>query len=687
MSAASRVDTLQNDRGLKTCFEAANIDAAWSATFCKQHKVETLDDFVYLMDSKDWESGLRDLLQSSADLKDNRIILSRFKAAYENGVTAIKNSQANPKVEENPDLVLPESTLQSVGRDFQKRYGVVLDPYLDPSDALRSRIYKEFRRQTMTVLETRRIKSMMHVAVPKTTENIKLSDSIQLQLQEDESVTISTAIEYYFALRTLCNAWAWAGNFEATEHDGTKKIFLNLSESQAYADFCLRMTVEVGQGSLQWLAKNDMLTRSRMASLIRRNYTGGAALKEALHQTHLEWRSPALQLSGSSQRARGHAPPPEPESAPPAKRPRQIKSDVRRTVSMPLDEVPAVPAGLGPSVQTDEPLTSRQVSVAAEPALQAAPPRHVMMTTDDAARLMFRYSGLCIALLSLGVHFYALAAESDPVARACACQVMPQLLHVDAVEKVQVRDLRAFLQRRRIRGILIGGGSPCQANTVLNSSRKGLGDLRSLQPQYLSRLVDELSREPLCRDVEIVAFLENVQSMPHSVLQQYNRWMHSCPVSVNAATCGWTQRHRFFWLSSRRRGLEANLTPPPSWRWSETPPSQNVPELQYAGPKPIPPRVHSDDGFLPMIDPVQVLRNQGKGAAHTFTREFFHPADRVHQVSPAAAARFEQDSRRFPPGAYEEHSLMWRNQEWRQFTPEERAQLLGIPPACSDWLP
>ena len=62
------------------------------------------------------------------------------------------------------------------------------------SDALRSRIYKEFRRQTMTVLETRRVKSMMHVAVPKTTENIKLSDSLQLQLQEDESVVITTAI-------------------------------------------------------------------------------------------------------------------------------------------------------------------------------------------------------------------------------------------------------------------------------------------------------------------------------------------------------------------------------------------------------------------------------------------------------------------------------------------------------------
>ena len=82
------------------------------------------------------------------------------------------------------------------------------------------------------------------------------------------------------------------------------------------------MVVEVGQGSLQWLLKNDMLTRSRMASLIQRSYTGGSALKEALHQTPLEWRSPALQSSGSLPKAKGQQPPPEPPNPPPAKRPR-----------------------------------------------------------------------------------------------------------------------------------------------------------------------------------------------------------------------------------------------------------------------------------------------------------------------------------------------------------------------------
>ena len=116
--------------------------------------------------------------------------------------------------------------------------------------------------------------------------------------------------------------------------DGQRKIFITLGDALNYADFAIRSTAEVGQGSLQWLSKNDMLTRSKMASLIRRGYTGGSALKEALHQTHLEWRSPALQHSGSAARSGRSTPVPEPEQGPPLKRPRQVKTDQVQTVSM-----------------------------------------------------------------------------------------------------------------------------------------------------------------------------------------------------------------------------------------------------------------------------------------------------------------------------------------------------------------
>ena len=50
-------------------------------------------------------------------------------------------------------------------------------------------------------------------------------------------------------------------------------------------------------------------------------------------------------------------------------------------------------------------------------------------------------------------------------------------------------------------------------------------------------------------------------------------------------------------------------------------------------------------------------------------------------MSPDAAERFYADQRRFPPGAYEESSLLWHGRQWRRPSPAERCQLMCLPPA------
>eukprot|EP00435_Cladocopium_sp_Y103_P006376 s317_g2.t1 len=160
--------------------------------------------------------------------------------------------------------------------------------------------------------------------------------------------------------------------------------------------------------------------------------------------------------------------------------------------------------------------------------------------------------------------------------------------------------------------------------------------------------------------------------------------MRSKPVRINAACCGWVQRNRLYWLCSRRRGLEPNLSPPESWTWVEAPASAgSPPELRYHGTKPIPATIFWEDGYKPLLDPARVVQDHGKGAMHTFTREFYHPDDRARQVTPEAADRFYADHRRFPPGSYEERSLVWKGDDWRQLEPGERAQVMGVPQAAT----
>ena len=89
-----------------------------------------------------------------------------------------------------------------------------------------------------------------------------------------------------------------------------------------------------------------------------------------------------------------------------------------------------------------------------------------------------------------------------------------------------------------------------------------------------------------------------------------------------------------------------------------------------------------DHQFTPTFDPSKVMAQGGRGGFHTFTREFYHPDDRVPSCSPEAAERFYADSRRFPPGSYESHSLLWRRDEWRQPNSAERCATMCIPPAA-----
>ena len=102
------------------------------------------------------------------------------------------------------------------------------------------------------------------------------------------------------------------------------------------------------------------------------------------------------------------------------------------------------------------------------------------------------FSGTIMALLSLGIRAIVLAAEYDDDARYVAAKNMPNIVHIEKVEHIEPEVFRKVLQRRTFAGIIIGGGSPCQGNSVLNANRRGLDDERSRQPLLLNKLADDI---------------------------------------------------------------------------------------------------------------------------------------------------------------------------------------------------
>lgn len=330
----ARIDVYQDDRGLAACLRGANIKDEWIEAYKAKHQIVTLDDYVYMVNAASWEASLGELVDQVPALKDDRIALARFKSAFEAGQQALKHAALVSPKTEDLDEALPDSTMQQLNADWLKRYHLVFDSVLEPSEQLRSRIHREFRKQTMTVIEMKKVKSVLTISQPKASDSISLPGGLQLQLEKEVSVSLRSVTEYYFALRVLCHAWAWAGNFlvptGSTAND--QVLFMDLSSAMHYADRALRDTMEFGSGSLLWLQRNDLLTRGKMATFIRRGQPAQWALEQALRETHLEWRSPAVQPLAEPTEAKLPKRPADDDSGA-GQRKRQVKGDTFQTVS------------------------------------------------------------------------------------------------------------------------------------------------------------------------------------------------------------------------------------------------------------------------------------------------------------------------------------------------------------------
>ena len=102
------------------------------------------------------------------------------------------------------DEPLGEAQMSQLMADWRKSYDLDMDPQLEPADTLRGRVFREFNRKSMTVLEMRMVKTVVSACVPSTTEVAVLSDSLALQLKREQLSPVKDVVQYYWRLRSLC---------------------------------------------------------------------------------------------------------------------------------------------------------------------------------------------------------------------------------------------------------------------------------------------------------------------------------------------------------------------------------------------------------------------------------------------------------------------------------------------------
>ena len=83
------------------------------------------------------------------------------------------------------------------------------------------------------------------------------------------------------------------------------------------------------------------------------------------------------------------------------------------------------------------------------------------------------FSGASIAMLSLGVKIYVLAAESNPDVAKMAEASLDQIVHVPAVELIDARMIEGIMKKRSIQAIVVGEAA--RARGTPPSTRAGRG--------------------------------------------------------------------------------------------------------------------------------------------------------------------------------------------------------------------
>ena len=228
MALSSLVDVEASDRGLASCLKAANVEDSWAAAFIRAHKPAS-QNFLYLVNSEKWESSLEGLLTAVPDLRDSRLILVRFKSAYKAGLEALQAPKhVHMGTAEELEQPIREG-LSQLQRGWDMTHKLTLDPHLEPSDSLRGRIWREFAKRTLSVIEVRRVKSLLAQSAPSDCETVKLQDTsrgaLSLSFAREQDAPVRDVVTYYFRLRVLTNAFAFAGNFLAKSPDGHERRF------------------------------------------------------------------------------------------------------------------------------------------------------------------------------------------------------------------------------------------------------------------------------------------------------------------------------------------------------------------------------------------------------------------------------------------------------------------------------
>ena len=302
------------DGGLKQVFETAKLNPEIVKILMEEEELTNLAEFSSFFTKDGYEAEAVTLRDRVEALKNKQVEVARIRTAVllARGVLAQPApAEASPTKTPTVDMEAPldPGAKETMMESWNERYGVQLTMHLDPADTLVSRLYREFRQNTPTLIPAGRMKSVYCDHNPAPEKKVALAGGLSLTVTgQEQRESIRDVAGYYFALRILANASAKAGNYavESKVDKGVKVIFAPLDVNLDYADHALRTALKNATsqyGTLKWLEERDLHTRGLMCNYMRAGHPQGEALTLALREDEVKWAtfvSPHSPADGSA---------------------------------------------------------------------------------------------------------------------------------------------------------------------------------------------------------------------------------------------------------------------------------------------------------------------------------------------------------------------------------------------------
>ena len=280
-------------------------------------QLESISDFAGFFTESSYQDGVSsEILDHIASYKGNALMRGRLRTSWQLASAefsqAVKRKANAVEDEAALDEPLDPAVRKQQEGSFAATYGgLKFAEQSTPSDFLFARVYREFKKQSLTVHDVENVRS---AATQKTIMQRKtrrigaegLSISFNEPDHHETGGQVTSVLEFLTALKILVQTWAMCGLAlrESKLSPGTKIKDADLSACYAYLDFVTEHAIgHQGQPSevLQWLIHRDRTTRSRARSLYADGWPWSEAIQECVDKhCAVIWTCANLTLASGS---------------------------------------------------------------------------------------------------------------------------------------------------------------------------------------------------------------------------------------------------------------------------------------------------------------------------------------------------------------------------------------------------